>query len=84
MTRSMDFIERSQTDVNVMAYELVDYVNDYTSLKALWRVGGDLELLKRLIAAGFPVIAEKGIYQTLPPETDHAVGRSLCLHHRVR
>lgn len=65
---SLDFIQRSQTDVNVMPYELVDYVNDYTTLKALWRVGGDIDLLKRLIAAGFPVIAEKGIYQTLPPE----------------
>jgi hypothetical protein len=65
---TLDFIQRSQTDINVMPYELVDYVNDYTSLKALWRVGGDIDLLKRLIAAGFPVIAEKGIYQTLPPE----------------
>ena len=65
---SLDFIQRSQTDVNVMPYEMVDYVNDYTSLRALWRVGGDIDLLKRLIAAGFPVIAEKGIYQTLPPE----------------
>ena len=27
-----------------------------------------MELLKSLIAAGFPVIGEKGIYQTLPPE----------------
>jgi tetratricopeptide (TPR) repeat protein len=27
-----------------------------------------VDLLKRLIAAGFPFIAEKGIYQTLPPE----------------
>ncbi len=62
------FIQRSQTDVNVMPYELVDYVNDHTDLKALWRVGGDIDLIKRLIAAGFPVIAEKGIYQTLSPE----------------
>lgn len=64
----LDFIERSQTDVNVMPYEMVDYVNDHTSLRALYRFGGDIDLLKRLIAAGFPVIAEKGIYQTLAPE----------------
>ena len=65
---ALDFIQRSQTDVNVMPYEMVDYVNDHTTLRALYRYGGDVDLLKRLIAAGFPVIAEKGIYQTLPPE----------------
>jgi tetratricopeptide (TPR) repeat protein len=62
------FIDNGNTDVNVMPYELVDYVNDHTPLKALYRYGGDLDLVKRLIAAGFPLIAEKGIYQTLPPE----------------
>jgi tetratricopeptide (TPR) repeat protein len=65
---SLDFIQRSQTDVNVMPYEMVDYVNDYTNMRALFRYGGTPELLKSLIASGFPVIAEKGIYQTLPPE----------------
>ena len=65
---TLDFIQRSQTDVNVMPYEMTDYVNEYTALRALWRVGGDIDLLKRLIAADFPVITEKGIYQTLPPE----------------
>ncbi len=64
----LSFIERSQTDVNVMPYEMVDYVNDNTSFRALYRMGGSIELLKSLIAAGFPVIAEKGVYQTLPPE----------------
>ena len=65
---SLDFIQRSQTDVNVMPYEMVDFVNDNTPFRALFRVGGTVELLKGLLAAGFPVIAEKGIYQTLPPE----------------
>ncbi len=64
----LDYIQRSQTDVNVMPYEMVDYVNDNTSMRALFRNGGTVELLKTLIANGFPVIAEKGIYQTLPPE----------------
>ncbi len=36
--------------------------------KALFRYGGDLDLLKRLIAAGFPAITEKGIYEPLLPE----------------
>ena len=65
---SQDFIQRSRTDVNVMPYELVDFVNDHTTLRALYRYGGTVDLLKQLIAAGFPVITEKGIYQTLPPE----------------
>ncbi len=65
---SGSFIDNGNTDVNVMPNELVDYVNDHTSLRALYRFGGDIDLLKRLIAAGFPVVAEKGIYQTLPPE----------------
>jgi len=61
-------IQRSQTDVKVMPYEMVDFVNDNTPYRALFRYGGTVDLLKRLIAAGFPVVAEKGIYQTLPPE----------------
>lgn len=47
-------------DKNVMPYEMVYYVNTYTQLKAIERVGGDLDLLKRLIAAGYPVLIEKG------------------------
>lgn len=47
-------------DKNVSPYEMVDYVNQQTSLRAIWRAGGDLELVKRLIAAGFPVLIERG------------------------
>jgi tetratricopeptide (TPR) repeat protein len=48
-------------DKNVNAFEIVDYVEKNTQFDALWRVGGDLELLKRLVAAGFPVLIEKGL-----------------------
>jgi hypothetical protein len=65
---SLNFIDRGNTDVNVMPYELVDFVNGSTNLKALFRYGGDIDLLKRLIAAGFPVITEKGIYEPLLPD----------------
>jgi hypothetical protein len=65
---NLNAIERSQTDVNVMPYEMVDFVNENTPFRALFRYGGTPELLKSLIAAGFPIISEKGIYQTLPPE----------------
>jgi tetratricopeptide (TPR) repeat protein len=48
-------------DKNVNPFEIVDYVEKSTSYDALWRVGGDLTLLKRLVAAGFPVLIEKGL-----------------------
>ena len=48
-------------DKNVNPFEIVDYVEKNTGYDALWRVGGDLTLLKRLLAAGFPVLIEKGL-----------------------
>jgi hypothetical protein len=48
-------------DKNVNPFEMVDFVETQTDFKALWRVGGDLELLKRFVAAGFPVMIEKGL-----------------------
>lgn len=47
-------------DKNVMPYELANYVETQTDLKAIVRVGGNLELIKQLVAAGFPVMVEKG------------------------
>jgi hypothetical protein len=65
---SKNFVDRGNTDVNVMPYELVDFVNEHTDYRALYRFGGDDALLKRLIAAGFPPITEKGIYEPLLPD----------------
>ena len=48
-------------DKNVNPFEIVDFVETYTEFDAMWRVGGDLELLKRLVADGFPVLIEKGL-----------------------
>jgi len=59
----LDFIQQGRSDVNVMPYEMVDFVNDETEFRALSRLGGDIELAKRLLAAGFPFIAEKGYYE---------------------
>ncbi len=61
---SLSFIDRGKTDKNVMPYELVDFVNNDTQYKALYRYGGDVPLFRTLLANGFPVIAEKGIYET--------------------
>ena len=38
-------------DKNVNPYEIVDYVQKQTQYDALWRVGGDMDTLKRLLAA---------------------------------
>lgn len=54
-------------DKNVMPAEMVDFVETQTDFKALVRVGGDVEMLKRLVAAGFPVLIEKGFQ---PPKED--------------
>ena len=47
-------------DKNVMPYEMADYAREQAGMGAVVRVGGDLDTLKRLIAAGFPVVVEKG------------------------
>lgn len=51
-----------EKDKNVMPYEMVDYVANQTQLKVIHRVGGDLTILKRFLAAGFPVLVEKGVF----------------------
>ncbi len=53
-------------DRNVMPYELVEYVEDFTDFKAVLRYGGDVDLLKQLIAAGYPVVIEKGLRRKCP------------------
>lgn len=48
-------------DKNVNPWEMVAYAQSQPGLTAVSRVGGDLEMLKRLLAAGYPVIIEIGI-----------------------
>ncbi len=59
----LDFITRGKPDKNVMPYEMVEYVNNYTDYRALMRYGGEIEVVKRLVAGGFPVVIEKGYYE---------------------
>ena len=49
-------------DKNVMPYEMAEYVQSQTDYAVVNRVGGDFELLKRLLSSGFPVLIEKGAY----------------------
>lgn len=59
-----EYVKPSDEDKNVMPYEMQDFVETQTTgLGALTRMGGDIELIKRLVAAGFPVVAEKGYYE---------------------
>jgi tetratricopeptide (TPR) repeat protein len=55
-------LKPDEKDKNVMPYELADYVTNDTNLGVVLRVGGDLELIKRFLAAGYPVLVEKGTY----------------------
>ncbi|MBN1147296.1 MAG: tetratricopeptide repeat protein [Anaerolineales bacterium] len=66
-TRAFLRPNREVDDKNVMPTEMVAFVESEsrTGLRALARVGGDLDLLKRLIAAGFPVLIEAGHH---PPD----------------
>ena len=54
------FLKPNREDRNVSPWQMVDYVNEQTDMHAFVGSGGDLELLKRLIASGFPVVIEKG------------------------
>ncbi|MCL5429800.1 MAG: C39 family peptidase [Chloroflexi bacterium] len=58
---NLDRVARGKPDKNVMPYEMEDFVDSQVpGLQAVVRVGGDIERVKRLIAAGFPVVVEKG------------------------
>ena len=46
-------------DKNVMPYEMQAFTEEVAGLKAVVRVGGDLSVLKKFIANGFPVLIEK-------------------------
>jgi tetratricopeptide (TPR) repeat protein len=55
-------LKPDEKDKNVMPYEMVDYITSQTNLRVVSRVGGDIDLLKRFIANGYPVLVEKGTY----------------------
>ena len=56
-----DLLKPNRGDKNVNIEELVFYVRTQAGwLSADFRVGGTIERLKSLLAAGFPVIVEKG------------------------
>ena len=57
-------VKPTDKDKNVMPYEFQDYIIDNVpGMSSAVRYGGDIETLKRLVAAGYPVVVEKGIYE---------------------
>lgn len=69
-------VKPNYDDRNVSPDEMVDYVNQNTELTAVSFAGGNLTLLKTLLAAGYPVIIEKGLY---PNEWEGWMGHYLTL-----
>ncbi|MBC8100391.1 MAG: C39 family peptidase [Armatimonadetes bacterium] len=63
-TRDQDFaaqfLKWGREDKNVNPVELVSFVNEQAQVKALTRIGGDLNLIKLFISNGIPVIIETG------------------------
>lgn len=57
-----EYVKTNVDDKNVMPYELQDFVLSKTNYGAVIRYGGDINLLKKLVAAGFPVVTEKGYF----------------------
>ena len=49
-------------DLNVMPYEMQNFVQEKTDLGMEVRYGASLALVKRLLASGFPVLIETGVY----------------------
>ncbi len=67
-----DYLKPDNEDQNVSPWQIVDYVNDVVGprlgdVRAVARRGGDIDLLRTLLANDFPVIIEKGFD---PPDED--------------
>lgn len=54
------WLKPNDRDRNVMPYEMVDFVEEETDFSVVLRYGGDIETIKKFVAAGYPVLIEKG------------------------
>jgi hypothetical protein len=62
-----ELIKPRREDRNVNVEEMIWYVRNRAGwLNAEFRVGGDLELVKQLLAAGIPVVTEEGMQLSEP------------------
>jgi len=58
--QAASYLKPNPEDRNVSPWQLSDYVNEFTELRSTVHSGGNLDLLKEFLAAGFPVVVEKG------------------------
>ncbi len=56
------YLKPNSEDRNVSPWQIADYVNEqtYGQYKAIARSAGTFDMMKRFIAAGYPVVIEKG------------------------
>jgi hypothetical protein len=60
-TEVADYLKPNPEDRNVSPWQIADYVNEQTpGFNAIARSGGTLEMIRRFVAAGYPVVVEKG------------------------
>lgn len=81
-TKIIEAVQSKPADRNVNVEELVYYVRNYAGwLKSEFRVGGDLAVLKKFIAAGIPVMIETGtsLDQDYWPGDDRWAGHYLLM-----
>jgi len=56
-----EYLKPNAEDRNVSPWQIADYVNEQTpGISAIARSGGTLEMIKRFVTAGYPVVIEKG------------------------
>lgn len=78
-----DVIKPIPQDRNVNVEELDYYTKNYAGwLQTIYRVGGDLDLIKRLVAAGIPVMIEETFHfdENYWPNDDRWAGHYLLIN----
>ncbi|MCO5198916.1 MAG: C39 family peptidase [Anaerolineae bacterium] len=59
-TDAAAYLKPNPNDRNVSPWQISDYVNEFTALSSTVHSGGEMEMLKRLIAAGYAPVIERG------------------------
>lgn len=54
------FLKPDREDRNVTPEQMVEYVTRFTNLNAIWRMAGDMDIIRWLVANEFVVIVESG------------------------
>jgi uncharacterized protein YvpB len=76
------WLKPNTEDKNVSPWQMVRFINDQSTgvysrigVKALYRIGGNITLIKQLVSSGFPVIIEESIQ----PEGDDWMGHYVLI-----